>query len=378
MQRVRRFRAVVLAVAISAISTTVVGEVVVPPAGAATKQPVAAFERRGPYAAGVATLTIGDRQTEVWYPAARSSVRGRRRDVYNIAKYLPQGLQDLLASRNVEAPYTTAAYRGVRPSAQGPFPVVLFSHGFSSWREQSTFLTTHLASWGFVVVSPDFLERGLGSQLGAPPATTRTEDDVINAALAAARERFPKTLRKGKIAIVGHSAGGGTAIRYAQSPNVLTYIPLSAAPFGFNGGAAPVPPEKPSMYITGRLDGIAEFARVSTAYETVPAPKRFVIIEGSGHLNGLSDICEIGKGGGGIVALAIEAGIAVPPNLARLGTDGCSSPAVASKQLWPVTRHFVTAQLRYELKLNRRPIGLQPGVVKAFLPVEVTYTQTLK
>ena len=43
-----------------------------------------------------------------------------------------------------------------------------------------------------------------------------------------------------------------------------------------------------------------------------------------------------------------------------------------------MTRHFVTAQLRWEFKLNQKPIGLQPGVVKAFLPVKVTYAQTLK
>ena len=68
---------------------------------------------------------------------------------------------------------------------------------------------------------------------------------------------------------------------------------------------------------------------MSTAYKTVPAPKRFVVIDGSGHLNGMSDICEIGKGGGGIVAIAQQAGIPVPPNLVRLGTDGCNAPALS-------------------------------------------------
>ncbi len=373
----RRSRSLALGVAvlIAALAAAVVPAAT---AGAATKKPVAVYAKHGPYAAGVRTLTIGDRKVEVWYPAAKSAVKGKKHDAYNIAKYLPQGLQDLLTSKNVEAPFTTDAYRGVRPSAKGPFPLVLFAHGFSGWREQSTFLTTHLATWGFVVASPDFLERGLGAQLGVPVASPRTEDDVLNATVTATRKAFPKTVRKGKIAIVGHSAGGGSAIKYADQPNVLTYIPMSAAPFAFGDEPAPVPPEKPSMYITGRQDGVAEFDRVRTAYKTVPAPKRFVVIDGSGHLNGMSDICEIGKGGGGIVAIAQQAGIPVPPNLERLGTDGCKAPALSSKQVWPVTRHFVTAQLRYEFKLNSKPIGLQPGVVKAFLPVKVTYTQTLK
>lgn len=365
----------VAVIAMVAVGSTLVVE----SAGAATRKPTAAFAKAGPYAVGVKTLTIGDRKTEVWYPASSKSVRGKVRDAYNIAKYLPQALQDLLTSKNVSAPYTTDAYRNVKASTKGaPYPLVVFSHGFSGWREQSTFLTTHLASWGFVVTSPDFLERGLGSQLGLPVATPRTEDDVINAAVTATRAAFPKIVRKGKIAIVGHSAGGGTAIKYGSKPNVLTYIAMSAAPFALNGGTPPVPPNKPSMYITGRDDGIANFDRVSAAYKTVPAPKRFVVIGGSGHLNGMSDICEIGKGGGGIVAIAQQAGIPVPANLVRLGTDGCNPPALKSKQVWPVTRHFVTAQLRFAFKLDQHPIGLQPSVVKAFLPVKVTYTQTLK
>jgi dienelactone hydrolase len=361
----------------AALAAVLVFGAVTPATAGAAKQPVAVFSKPGPYAVGVRTLPIGDRKVEVWYPASRGAVRGKKRDAYNIAKYLPQALQDLLKSKHVESPYTTNAYRDVSPSPKGPFPLVLFSHGFSGWREQSTFLTTHLASWGFVVASPDFLERGLGAQLGAPPATPRTEDDVLGAATAATRAAFPKTVKKGKLAIVGHSAGGGTAITYSQNPNVLTYIALSAAPFSFGGGPAPTPADKPSMYITGRQDGVAEFDRVNAAYQTVPPPKRFVVIDGSGHLNGMSDICEIGKGGGGIVALAQQAGIAVPPLLVRLGTDGCKAPALKSKEVWPVTRHFVTAQLRYAFGIDKRPIGLQPGVVKAFLPVKVTYTQTL-
>ncbi len=352
--------------------------VLTPPAGAASRAPNAVFAKAGPYKVGVRTLTIGDRKTEVWYPTTRRAVGAKAKDRYNIATYLPQALQDLLKRAKIDAPFTTNAYRNVKPVANHRFPLVMFSHGFSGYREQSTFLTTHIASWGFVVSSPDFLERGLTSQLGSPPAVTRTDDDILNAAVHATRTAFPKLVKKGKIAIVGHSAGGFTAIRYAAQPNVLTYIPLSSGPFATQGGEAPTPPDKSSMYITGRQDGVATFDRVSSAYATVPAPKRFVVIDGSGHLNAMSDICEIGKGGGGVVALAEQAGIPVPANLKKLGTDGCFPPALPSKQVQRVTDHFVVAQLRWEFRLEDTPVGLQPNVVKAFLPVEVTYTQTVK
>jgi dienelactone hydrolase len=373
--RTHRKLAASLVAAVVLLGTVVA---VAPAASAAKRTPKAVFAAAGPYEVGVETLTIGDRKAEVWYPTTPKAVRGKRRDAYEIAKYLPQALQDLLAKAKIDAPFTTDAYRGVKPVGKRRFPLVLFSHGFSGYREQSTFLTTHIASWGFVVASPDFLERGLTSQLGSPPAVRRTDDEILNATVKATREAFPKLVKKGKVAIVGHSAGGFTAIRYAAQPNVLTYIPLSSGPFATQGGEAPTPPDKPSMYITGREDGIVGLDRVSSAYATVPPPKRLVVIDGSGHLNGMSDICEIGKGGGGVVALAEEANIPVPANLKRLGTDGCFPPARPSKQVWKVTRHFVVAQLRWEFRLEDRPVGLQPGVVKAFRPVEVTYAQTIK
>ena len=48
-----------------------------------------------------------------------------------------------------------AALRDAAPADLSPCPLVVFSHGNSGLRRQSTFLTTHLASWGFVVAAPD-------------------------------------------------------------------------------------------------------------------------------------------------------------------------------------------------------------------------------
>jgi len=351
-----------------------------PASGAATDRPVARFAKAGPHRVGVTTLTIGDREVEVWYPSTRRATRGERKDRYEIARWLPQGLQDLLQQQNVKAPFTTDAYRDVAGSRRGPFPLVLFAHGFSGWRNQSTFLTTHIASWGFVVASPDFLERGLGAQLGAPPATPRTEDDVLDATIAAVRAAnrdasspLDGLVRRGKVAITGHSAGGRTSVLYASRPQVRTYIPLAGAVFGRGDTPPPPAPDKPSLYLTGADDGIVGVDTIRSYWAAAPAPKRLVVVHGAGHLNAMSDICEIGKGGGGVVAVAREAGLAVPDNLARLGTDGCFPPALPSRRVWPVTRHFEVAMLRYEMGIDRAPVGLQPNVVEAWPELDIEY-----
>ena len=74
--------------------------------------------------------------------------------------------------------FTTEGSPGL-PAAEGRFPLVLFSHGFASFRTQSSFLTTHLASWGFVVISPDYIERGLGGLSASPGVPNRSETDVV-------------------------------------------------------------------------------------------------------------------------------------------------------------------------------------------------------
>jgi len=82
--------------------------------------------------------------TEVWYPASEE-FRGKdvaegTRDNYELVPGLPPGWQE--AVRDAEA-------------RKGPFPLVVFSHGFGGHRRQSTFLCTHLASHGYVVAAVD-------------------------------------------------------------------------------------------------------------------------------------------------------------------------------------------------------------------------------
>ncbi len=84
--------------------------------------------------------------------------------------------------------YPAVAFDSSPPASQaGGFPVVLFSHGFAGYPEQSVSLTTHLASWGFVVAAPDHVERSLDGLLGSAGAgvARRSDPDVLQATLDA-------------------------------------------------------------------------------------------------------------------------------------------------------------------------------------------------
>jgi alpha-beta hydrolase superfamily lysophospholipase len=373
-----------------------------------------AYENAGPYVAGVTTLDLDGRKVEVWYPADKGAEAGKPKDVFRISTLLPDNLKSIIPD-NLDPKYETDAYRDITASTAGPFPVVLFSHGFSAYPTMYAFLLTHLASWGFVVVAPDHNERGL---LAGVTGCVKPADDaaVLLAArdLAVQKSNDPSSVLHGtidpsKVATMGHSAGAAAAVKTAQDPSVATFIALDGGGVGGSSSSGTTPttrdggcivqatttttagdatttttaipadqiPNKPGMLITGGNDQVIPLARLQPFYDQMAAPKRLVVIDGAGH-NSVTDICLIGADQGGLLAIAAKVGITVPDTLGRLFNDGCATdegyPAV--KQVWEVPRHFVVAQLRYVFGIDPQPVGLGPGIATAFPPLTLTYQAT--
>ncbi len=333
----------------------------------------AAYAEHGPYEVGVTTVELSDRRMEVWYPVDPEDIGTGPRDEYFIRDYVSTAFDQLLPPE-IDPPFVTDATRGVPASDDGPFPLVLFSHGFASYRTQSTTLTTHLASWGFVVISPDYLERGLRSVLGEPPAQRREDTDVADEAIESIRvaSADPEDLLGGvvdgtSVYPIGHSAGGGTTLRLLGRDDVPSGIPMAA---GYSLTSLlnqnPVlPADKPIAWIAAPRDGIANIEDVRRGFDYTPGPRKLVEIRGAGHNNAFTDICEIGDGG--VAALARSTGLPIPESLLALGDDGCSVPSFKdSPEVWPEVRHFVTAELRYRSGLDAEPVGLGDQVVANF------------
>lgn len=335
----------------------------------------ATFQAPGPYIPGVVTLALPDRSVEVWYPADPGVEAGRAKATYEISDWLPPAFRAKVPPGT--APFTTDAYRGLAPSHRGPFPLVLFSHGFGGYRDQSTLITTHLASWGFVVAAPDHLERGLASVFGERPAVPMTDDqvlrataDLLDAESARPGAELSGIVAPGRLAIVGHSAGGFAAIHFASQPDVVTYVSLAA---GATTGARPTAlADKASLYMVGALDGIVPEASVESTYARAPTPTRLVVLANAGHL-AFADICLVGAGKGGTLAVAAGLGITVPPSLARLATDGCEPGRLPILDGTAVIDHFIVAQLRSAFGIDRVPVGLGGSVTGMFPAAPFTY-----
>jgi dienelactone hydrolase len=324
-----------------------------------------AYAEPGPYPVGVATLRLASGpEVEVWYPA----VDGTTGTVsYDVRDFVPPAIRDILTA-DIPATYEFEGARDAEVAA-GEFPVVLFSHGSSGFRLQSSYLTSHLASYGMVVVAPDHPSRDLMNTLGGTASRDQQASvdelleslDLIAAEASTTGSPFQGHIDAERVAALGHSAGGGTILGAASDDRVDGYVSMASG-----GPEDPADlPDRPSFFLAGALDAIVPAAeRTRPAFEAAPTPSRYWEIEAVGH-NGFDDFCTFGDGTG-IIGIAEASGLGAfldsEPELRALGEDGCIEPAAPVEEAFPIVRHGVTAWLRALFEEDPEPVGLDTEV----------------
>jgi predicted dienelactone hydrolase len=354
-----------------------------------------AYTEPGPFPVGVTTLQLPDNGplVEVWYPAVEGTTGT---ETYDARDFTPAALKALLTA-DIAADFSYEAGRDA-DVADGTFPLVAFSHGFIGFRTQSAGLTSHLASWGMVVVSSDHPSRDLAHLTDMLSADTRPADtsvaeltgaiDLILTENTTDGSRFFGRIDDTHIATLGHSAGGGTAYRVALADDrVDGYVSMASGVFLGRGNdststtleptttVAPEFPDKPSFFIAGSADGIASVEELTRpSFEGAPSPSLLWIIDGAGHL-AFSDLCTLG-GGLGVIGIADANGLTAfldsVPRIRTLGSDGCNPPAVPVEDTFPIINHAVTSWLRSLFGIDAEPVGLDGSVSDQYAaPVEV-------
>ncbi len=341
------------------------------------------FAHTGPYAVGATTLdlgsagtALGERLTTVFYPADSSKLADHRLFSYDLEAPLPEALRAIVPAK-YNSTIVVDAHVDAPASSRGPFPIVLFSHGFGASRLYYSHLLTGIASWGFVVVSADYLERGLLAQATHPdvPSTPARDLTTMFSSLSATETAStdPSSPLRGvanphKVAAVGHSAGGETAFDALKDPRVA--VAVGWAPVGPSGS----PSRKPAMIIGAQGDIALKPATLSHEFKTFPGPTRFVEISGEGH-DTYTDICtSIRNGTGGLVGFA-ESVHLVSPELAKLANSGCTAKDLPPQRFWPIVQYYTVAELRAGLGFDSSGAGLSAPSAGQFKGFVITYRQ---
>jgi dienelactone hydrolase len=265
---------------------------------------------RGPHPVGVRSTELRDPSrdrtvpVEVWYPAtgdyAGQDLDDATRDTYDLMAGVSGSRQD--------------AVRDADP-APGPWPAVVFSHGFAGHRRQTTHFCTHLASHGYAVAAPDHVGNttadimammaGGGAELTDPEAAGAYVRAVAANRPADARLVLDALLagdlgveaRHDAVGMAGHSFGGWTTLQTTgQDDRIVAAVPL--APAGGRSAKNFGPIEHivdeldldwtravPTLMIVADDDSVLPLDGMHDLVERSPWIDRMVVLESADHFH---------------------------------------------------------------------------------------------
>lgn len=257
---------------------------------------------RGRHAVGVRTLQALDAERnrlfpcEIWYPA----------DSRHAGQDLDPAKQDAFivgfdGTRRLQAAVRDAVSR------PGTYPLVLFSHSTGGDRRQSSFLCTHLASHGYIAAALDHSETFV-AELGRRSGESAEERSARWKAVMASRvpdliflldfllpsEWDPRVdIDADRIAVVGHSLGGWTALAAPDAEERIGAV-VAMAPAGSSDPRPGVLPamltfawerDVPALYLVAENDTSMPLAGMHELFSRTPAPKRMVVLRRSDHMH---------------------------------------------------------------------------------------------
>ncbi|WOK05673.1 dienelactone hydrolase [Imperialibacter roseus] len=208
---------------------------------------------RGSNAVGVQTIEVVNKnQVDVLSFAKDSLARYDRKLTLEVwyPTTAPAGLityDEVMGQNcNPERPIIPFSFSGraTRKAApllkDGPYPLIIVSHGYTGSRYLMTYLTENLASKGYVVVSIDHMESTFRDADGFPSTLlNRSLDDlfVLNEIARLSKDKgsfLAGLVNTGNTALVGYSMGGYGAVNVAGGG----YSPQAVELFGGMAGGS--------------------------------------------------------------------------------------------------------------------------------------------
>lgn len=194
------------------------------------------------------------------------------------------------ASSQTDLPNAPAA------RAAGPFPLIIFGHGFDVTPKLYQLLLQSWARAGFVVAAPVFpLENADApggpeeSDLTNQPADMRFVISSVLAASSASAGPLSGLVDPASIAVTGQSDGGDTALAVAydsrfRDPRVGAAVILSGAEIPAMGSFTFEPGSPPLLATQGTADTVNPPALTAAFFQSAQRPKYLLSLLGAEHL----------------------------------------------------------------------------------------------
>jgi dienelactone hydrolase len=201
-----------------------------------------------------------------------------------------------------QGPASNVDVRGAAPARRaGPFPLVIFGHGFAVTPGPYSRLLEAWARAGYVVAAPIF-PLGNANAPGGP-----NESDIVNqprdmsfvitrmlALNAGRRSMFWRVIDPRGVAVSGQSDGGETALavaydRYFLDRRVRAAVILSGAELPGVGGFTFPAPSPPLLASQGTTDTINRPIFTYQFFNLAPRPKFLLRLLGASHLPPYTD-----------------------------------------------------------------------------------------
>ncbi len=238
------------------------------------------------FAVGERTLTFVDTSRTVRFPGHPPEPR----TLVTVIRYPAQG------------PVSGTDLRGAAPArGAGPFPLIVFGHGFAVTPATYATLLQAWAREGYVVAAPVF-PLGNANAPGGP-----NESDIINQPRdmsfvisrmielnANPRSSFASLIASREIAVAGQSDGGETALAaaydtYYRDRRIRAAAILSGARIpGVGGFDFPVP-SPPLLATQGTADTTNFPSSTFGFFDLAPRPKFLLLLIGASHLPPYTD-----------------------------------------------------------------------------------------
>jgi fermentation-respiration switch protein FrsA (DUF1100 family) len=180
-------------------------------------------------------------------------------------------------------------------TGKGPFPLVVFCHGFALRPSTYTRLLDAWTRAGYVVAAPVFPVENEDAPGGPDEADLVNQPDDVSFVISQllrmdrdSRSRLHGLIDPHRIAVAGHSDGGETAFAVAYERNYLDWrVRLAIVLSG-----APLPPESvvprraspPLLAVQGSADAINPPRVTRELFLAAARPKYMLILPGAGHL----------------------------------------------------------------------------------------------